>query len=202
MKKSKSEHQAEQRKIAGLIQAQEDKIREMKEKLAEMRRQLDPEKVKDYRFEGPWEETVALSQLFGKHKELIIIHNMGHHCPYCTLWADGFNGFLKHIEDRTAFAIESMDSPETQREFSAERGWKFKMVSSRSNTFRKDMGYGKTKSNLAPGISAFRKDRDGSIVRVSHAQLGPGDNFCSLWDLFDMLPDSNPNWRAKFSYFK
>jgi predicted dithiol-disulfide oxidoreductase (DUF899 family) len=174
----------------------------MKQKLAELRRQMDPQKVKDYRFEGPWGESISLSQLFGKQKELIVIHNMGHQCPYCTLWADEFSGILKHIEDRAAFVVESMDPPETQREFSADRGWKFKMVSSRSSTFRKDMGYGKSKSSLVPGLSVFRKERDGSIVRVSDTQFGPGDNFCSLWDLFDMLPDSNSNWRAKFSYFK
>lgn len=198
----KSAPSADQKKIASLIRASEDKIREAKEKLATLRRQLEPKKVKNYRFEGPWGEPISLDQLFGKHKELIVIHNMGNECPYCTLWADGFNGMLKHIEDRVAFVVESMDEPETQRGFQADRGWKFKMVSSRSNSFRKDMGYGKNKSNLAPGMSAFRKERDGSIVRVSDTAFGPGDNFCALWDLFDMLPDSNPNWRAKLSYFK
>jgi predicted dithiol-disulfide oxidoreductase (DUF899 family) len=158
--------------------------------------------VKDYRFEGPWGETVALSQLFGKHNELIVIHNMGTGCPYCTLWADGFNGMYHHITDRASFVIESMDDPETQRNFHADRGWKFQMVSSRANSFRKDMGYGKSKSSLAPGMSVFKKERDGTIVRVSHTGFGPGDNFCSLWDLFDMLPDSQPNWRVKFDYIK
>ncbi len=193
---------AEQKKIAGLVRAQEDKIREMKSKLAEMRRQLKPAKVKDYRFEGPWGEPVALSQLFGQHKELIVIHNMGTHCPYCTLWADGFNGILKHIENRAAFVVESMDPSDVQLKFASDRGWKFRMISSRTSSFRKDMGYGKTRASVEPGMSVFRKERDGSITRVSDTSFGPGDNFCPLWDLIDMLPDSQPNWHAKFSYLR
>ncbi len=37
-------------------------------------------------------------EMFGDKKQLLLIHNMGQGCRYCTLWADGFNGFLKHLE--------------------------------------------------------------------------------------------------------
>ena len=36
-------------------------------------------------------------------RDLIVIHNMGASCPYCTLWADGFNGIYDHLADRAAF---------------------------------------------------------------------------------------------------
>ena len=50
--------------------------------------------VEDVVFEsevGP----VRLSELFGEHDDLVIIHNMGASCRYCTLWADGFSGYLR-----------------------------------------------------------------------------------------------------------
>ena len=37
--------------------------------------------------------------MFGEHDMLLLIHNMGQGCRYCTLWADGFTGFC-HIWNR------------------------------------------------------------------------------------------------------
>jgi hypothetical protein len=39
-----------------------------------------------------------------------------------------------------------------------------------------------------PGISVFKKDRN-SVVRVSDSALHPGDDFCALWHIFDLLPE-------------
>ena len=40
----------------------------------------------------------TLLDLFGDRDTLLAIHNMGQGCRYCTLWADGFNGLLPHLE--------------------------------------------------------------------------------------------------------
>ncbi|HJT09252.1 MAG TPA: DUF899 family protein, partial [Candidatus Nitrosotalea sp.] len=58
------------------------------------------EQVNDYELLDSENRKVNLSKLFGKKKDLIIVHNMGKTCPYCTMWADGFNGLLPHLEDR------------------------------------------------------------------------------------------------------
>jgi len=60
---------------------------------------------------------------------------MGRSCPYCTMWADGFNGVLDHLEDRAAFALVSPDTPLAQRKFAGSRGWKFKMVLEQGDQF-------------------------------------------------------------------
>src|SRR6516164_9513796 len=80
-----------------------------------------------------------ISDLRGKIRELQ--HSaepqavMGASCPYCTLWADGFNGLLPHIENRAAFVVASPDDPQAQEKFKASRGWRFPMVSHRDSTF-------------------------------------------------------------------
>jgi predicted dithiol-disulfide oxidoreductase (DUF899 family) len=50
-----------------------------------------------------------------------------------------------------------------------------------------------------PGVSVFKKGR-GRIVRVSDASLGPGDDFCTAWHLFDLLPEGPNDWGPMYRY--
>ncbi len=93
----------------------------------------------------------------------------------------------------------SPDSPEVQREFAASRGWRFRMVSSQGDTFTEDMGF-LMKEGYWPGVSAFRRDPDGQIFRVSRSFFGPGDDFCSVWPLFDLLEGCAGEWEPKYQY--
>lgn len=71
--------------------------------------------------------TVRLSDLFGRHEDLMVVHNMGSSCPGCTLWADGYNGVHHHVVTRAAFVVSSPDPPDVQEAFAASRGWRFLM---------------------------------------------------------------------------
>lgn len=156
------------------------------------------EQVNDYEFLGPENQKINLSLLFGLKKDLILIHNMGKTCPYCTMWADGFNGLLPHLEDRATFVVSSPDEPATQKEFANSRRWKFQMVSTRGTSFAKDMGFEKD-GMPQPGVSVFYKDGE-KIIRVGHDNFGPGDRYCPTFPLFDLLKDGTNNWQAKFKY--
>jgi predicted dithiol-disulfide oxidoreductase (DUF899 family) len=177
--------------LRGEITALRDRMRVLQES-------VEPEAVEDYRFatiDGP----VRLSALFGDKPHLFVIHNMGRSCPNCTLWADGFNGVLQHLEDRAGFVVASPDDPETQREFAAARGWHFRLVSHRGSSFAADMGYRSADGGWLPGVSVFRRDGE-AIVRVSDTGLCPGDDFCAVWHLFDLLPEGRGGWHPKFHY--
>ena len=156
------------------------------------------EQVNDYEFLGSENQKVNLSQLFGKKNDLILIHNMGKTCPYCTMWADGFNGLLPHLENRATFVVSSPDEPATQKEFANSRGWKFQMVSTRGTSFAKDMGFEKD-GMPQPGVSVFYKNGD-KITRVGYDDFGPGDRYCPTFPFFDLLKDGPNNWQAKFKY--
>ena len=158
------------------------------------------DEVPDYELHTSGGRPVKLSKLFGKKRELILIHNMGVSCPYCTMWADGFNGLLPHLADRAAFVVESPDRPATQKKFAAGRKWNFDMVSSLGTTFRKDSGFEGRDGSPQPGVSVFVKKGRGKIFRVSSSNFGPGDNYCVTWDLFDLLPGGAGKWMAKFKY--
>jgi predicted dithiol-disulfide oxidoreductase (DUF899 family) len=154
--------------------------------------------VADYEFRT-LQGSVRLSELFGDHDDLMVVHNMGISCPGCTLWADGYNGVHHHVITRTAFAVSSPDPPEVQQKFAASRGWKFPMVSHMGTTFAADMGYRSEKGAWRPGISVFKRVGN-RILRVSDARWSPGDDFCTVWHFFDMLPDGAAGWSPKIQY--
>jgi len=172
-------------------------ISELRNKMRELQSAIEPEIIQDYEF-STLSGTVKLSDLFADKNTLFIVHNMGTGCPYCTLWADGFNGILGHLEDRAAFVMSTPDAPDKQQRFAESRDWKFRMISHQGTTFAEDMGY-KGEDHWLPGVSVFQK-LNGQVVRVSDASFGPGDDFCSIWQFCDLLPEGADGWQPKFKY--
>jgi predicted dithiol-disulfide oxidoreductase (DUF899 family) len=167
-------------------------IAAIRERMRETLATVEPEQVRDYDFSDT-EGSVHLSQLFGDHDDLIVIHNMGVACPNCTLWADGYNGIHQHVVTRAGFVVTSPDRPAVQKRFAESRGWKFPMVSHVGSTFAADMGYVSDSGGWMPGVSVFRREGD-AIVRVSDTGFSPSDDFCTLWHFFDLLPGGIGEW--------
>ena len=168
-----------------------------------LKQKINNEVIDDYELKST-SGNVKLSELFGDQEDLIVIHNMGKSCQYCTMWADGLNGLIGHIGSRAALAMVSPDSPDVQREFADGRKWKFKMISGEGTTFIEDMGFkyeGEDgQSWWMPGLSTFRKNADGSIKRIGMDMFGPGDFYNGAWHMFDLLDGGTGEWQPKFSY--
>jgi predicted dithiol-disulfide oxidoreductase (DUF899 family) len=182
------------------VRAAYERIEAERDRLAELQRQMPPEPVPDYELVGSDGSPVRLYELFGESDDLIVVHNMGRGCAYCTLWADGFNGVYEHLASRAPFVVSSPDAPEVQTAFAAERGWRFPMVSTAQSTFTHDMGYYVEGEGYWPGYSVFRRAEDGSVTRVAKDFFGPGDLYCSVYHLFARLPDGGEGWRPRLRY--
>ena len=180
------------------LKSMRKQITKLREDMRKVQAGIAPEPVAEYSFETA-KGAVSLDGLFGDAKELIVIHNMGMGCNYCTLWADGYNGLYPHLANRAAFAVVTPDAPAKQAAFAKSRGWQFPMVSDSGSSFAADMGYTGEKGGRTPGISVFQK-RGKSVVRVSDTGEGPYDDFCALWHLFDMLPEGAKGWQPRVSY--
>jgi predicted dithiol-disulfide oxidoreductase (DUF899 family) len=180
------------------IERLEEELVEQYTRLAELKRRMPREPVKDYELLG-WSGPVKLAALFGEKSDLIVIHNMGKGCRYCTLWADGFNGVAQHLSNRAGFVVCSPDSTEIQKEFAASRGWRFPMVSGKDSTFTRDMGF-RTERSWMPGVSTFHREPDGRIVRVARAGFGPFDPFCSAWHLIGLTAGGVNEWEPQYEY--
>jgi predicted dithiol-disulfide oxidoreductase (DUF899 family) len=182
---------------AGKLAEYRSQIADIRAKMRRTQEAIEPEEVEDYEFAAP-EGKVRLSALFGGKDTLIVIHNMGTSCVYCTMWADGFNGVYEHLRDRASFVLSSPDTLERQQSFAAGRGWRFPMVSTLGTTFAEDMGYCPD-GHTMPGVSIFKR-RASKILRVADTSFAPGDDFCAVWHLFDLLPEGAAGWPPKFTY--
>ncbi|OGC93269.1 MAG: hypothetical protein A2142_06550 [candidate division Zixibacteria bacterium RBG_16_48_11] len=169
------------------------------EQLGKLKQQLPKEEVRNYTFKTWSDKPVRLSQLFGNKKDLILVHNMGKRCRYCTMWADGFNGVRDHLENRAGFVVNSPDPPAVQKKFATGRSWKFKMVSSYGKSFNRDLGFEGDKKDPRPGVSTFYK-KNGKIYRIRFASFGEGDSFCAVWHFLDLLADGRNGWEPKYKY--
>lgn len=179
------------------IEVQEQKVRAETAKLLEMHRNSKGHKIEDYMLETAV-GLKPLSSFFVGKSELILIHNMGKKCVYCTLWGDGLTGFTPHLQNRASLLMVNGDDVITQTEFAKSRGWNFPMASSGKSPLAKDLGFHDNGSDQ-PGVSILVRDDKGQLWQKTSAMFGPGDIFCSLWSFVGMLP-SNLDWAPKYKY--
>lgn len=172
----------------------EKEIIEKKKQLTELKKSIQEKSVENYQFTTPDGKPIYLADLFGDKEELIVVHNMGKACSYCTVWADGFIGLYKHIARKASFVLESPDEPSVLGDYAAERHWTFPVVSSNGSSFKEDIGFAKGKQYM-PGVTVFRRDENGGIYQGARAFFGPGDDFCAVWPFFDLLPSGYEDYR-------
>lgn len=181
------------------IQQLEKQIFELKQQLAGLHRDNPSSEVPNYEFSVQGGKT-SLSELFETKDKLLLIHNMGQGCRYCTLWADGFNGFLPHLEDALSVVLVSKDAPDLQRQFANSRGWRFRLASHGGGDYIKEQTAMDGAENY-PGAVLYEK-RDGRVYRKNSAVFGPGDNFCSAWDLLSLAGLDASTWTPQYQYWK
>lgn len=176
----------------------EREIFELTAKLNELRRQSTGQEIKNYTFQtlnGP----VSLLDLFGDREQLLLIHNMGQGCRYCTLWADGLNGFVPHLESVMALTLVSKDTPEIQRQFANSRGWRFSVASHGGGDYIQEQTVMQGADNM-PGAVLYER-RGEQIFRKNSCVFGPGDLYCSIWNLLGMAGIGEANWTPQFKYW-
>lgn len=176
------------------IKLRQREVMEAKHRLREAIAAYEPEPVEDWTLHGLNGCAVKLSRLFGGKRELLMIHNMGRACNYCSLWGDAMKGIAPHLMQRCGFVLCSNDPPEVIKAFREVRGWDFPCVSGHETGFARAMGYADDEDNPLPGVSALHMKPDGSIVRTGHMAFGPGDDFCAVWPLLDLIKDGKGDW--------
>lgn len=143
---------------------------------------------------------VTLRELFAGKQDLLVIHNMGKRCVYCTLWADELSGIAHHVMDRCGLVLTTPDDPATAGQFARGRRWNFPVASTMGTSFVKDLGFEDKDGDVLPGVTSMTLGADGKPVRVRSAQFGPGDNFCALWHFLDLLPGGAKGWVPRYGY--
>ena len=180
-------------------EALERELYEKALKLAELRKAGPATPVRDYVFQTTTGET-SLSELFGDRDRLLAIHNMGEGCRYCTLWADGINGILPHLEDAFSVVLFSKDPPETQRRMAMNRGWKFRTASHAGGIYLAEQSVTDDGGNH-PGAVIYEKNGD-TVVRRGSTNFGPGDLYSPMWHFLSLAGIGASDWTPQYNYWK
>ena len=181
------------------IEDLEDQLARLVERLNGMRRVASGREVPNYTFQTLTGE-VCLGDLFAAQDKLLAIHNMGQGCRYCTLWADGINGFLPHLESAMAVVLLSKDDPQTQRGFANARGWRFRLASHMGGDYIREQSTLPGHNNM-PGAVLYEK-KNGKIRRKNAVVFGPGDIFCSAWHFLALAGHGEDDWTPQYSYWR
>ena len=181
------------------IRELEMKIYEMGQELHDLRKAQTPEEVPNYEFQT-LEGSASLLDLFGERDTLLVIHNMGQGCRYCTLWADGINAFLPHLETAMSVVLVSRDAPALQRRMANERGWRFRMASHGGGDYIREQTSEPGQGN-APGVASYRREGE-RILKLGSSSFGPGDQYCSIWHLLSLAGLGAEEWTPQYNYWK
>lgn len=187
--------------------AKEKEFTRLREELARERRALPWMKVeKDYVFDAP-DGKVTLGDLFDGKGQLIVQHFMfgpdwNEGCPSCSFWTDNFNGIDVHLAHRdTAFVLVSRGPIDRLEAYRNRMGWNLRWVSSLGNDFNFDFavsfppdeqapaynfGTIKPHGQEGPGLSAFRRDDDGTIYRTYSTYARGLDPMNGAYQLLDI----------------
>lgn len=177
----------------------EAQIFELTQKLTALRKANPPEEIPNYPFttlNGP----TTLLDLFGDQQRLLVIHNMGQGCRFCTLWADGFNGLLSHLESAMAVVLVSRDEPELQRRFANSRDWRFQLASHGGGNYIQEQSVVSGAANM-PGAVIYERQGE-QIYRKNACVFGPGDLYCSMWSLLALAGMGEAEWVPQFRYWQ
>ncbi len=182
-----------------------EKIVELEQKLYAMTLELNTLKkeaahvaVPNYTF-TTLEGEVSLLELFADKSKMLLIHNMGQGCRYCTLWGDGLSPFLPHLESAVSVVMVSQDEPPLQRRFANSRGWRFRWASHGGGAYIQEQSAVAGQNNY-PGVVGYERDGD-QIYRTNSSPFGPGDLYCSLWNLLGVVGLDESNFTPQYNYW-
>ena len=153
------------------IEELEKELYEKTLQLHELKKHAERVEVRNYSFQTLTGK-VTLNDLFAGQDTLLMIHNMGQGCRYCTVWADGINAFLPHLETAMSVVLVSRDDPALQRRMANERGWRFRTASHGGGDYIREQSTEPEQGN-APGVVCYQRV-DGKILRLGGSSFGPG----------------------------
>jgi predicted dithiol-disulfide oxidoreductase (DUF899 family) len=187
-----------------LLEAEKELTRRSDE-LARQRQQLPWVAIeKDYRFQtedGP----ASLIDLFGGRSQLLVQHMMFPGCPSCASVADGYNGFVVHLEHHdVAVVAVSRYRIEELTAFKRRMGWSFPYVSSFGSDFNFDFEVADADAERglppyegvpsadepprdAAGMSAFALE-DGVVYHTYSAYARGTDVLWGMYQWLDRAP--------------
>ena len=207
----------------------EIELRRQVEAVAEQRRRLPlgGEVPTDYEFDE-WDASanaprhVRLSDLFEDGQDSLFVYSFMFRpgdkglplegpCPLCTSIIDGIDGALRHITQRTNFAVVTKAPIDAFRAHGHARGWRnARLLSSEHNNYNRDYQAESPEEQYAMATVFTR--RDGRMHHVWSSELWfvpaePGQNprdvdfMWPMWAVLDRTPEGRgTDWLPDLTY--
>ena len=153
----------------GLLQ-QEKELTRRSDELAQQRQSLPWVRIdKDYRFETE-QGKASLPDLFGGRSQLLVYHFMfgpdyKAGCTSCSALADGFNGFVAHLQNHdVAFWAISRAPLAKLQDYRKRMGWTFPWASSQGDDFNFDFNVAFTEEQMRQKKVDYNYERSGHAM--------------------------------------
>jgi predicted dithiol-disulfide oxidoreductase (DUF899 family) len=163
----------------GLLEAEKELTRRGDE-LSRRRQELPWVRVdKDYRFETE-EGSASLAGLFKGRSQLLVYHFMfgpdyTAGCPSCSAIADGFDGFVVHLENHdVAFSAVSRAPLAKLQAFKQRMGWTFPWASSLERDFNFDFNVSVTEEQQRKGGVEYNYERSAQALDATPEAAAKG----------------------------
>ncbi|HYZ79576.1 MAG TPA: thioredoxin family protein [Gaiellaceae bacterium] len=167
-----------------LLEAEKELTRRSDE-LARKRQELPWVRIdKDYRFETD-EGSASLADLFRGRSQLLVYHFMfgpeyTAGCPACSAIADGFDGFVVHLENHDVAMTAISRAPLAKLQgYKRRMGWTFPWASSLDSDFNFDFRVSVTEEQQRGGLVEYNyEERD--LRPALEVREGPVAEFAAM----------------------
>ena len=212
------EESAAYRNVRDELQRAEMALRDQRERVAALRRELPLDTVvADQAFEEIGDGArvpVRLSELFvDPAKPLVLMHFMygkkqAKPCPMCTMWADGYDGVVHHLRERVNFAVLVAGDAAVFDAYGRSRGWRaIRAVSAADSDLKRRLGFEEADGAQWPGLSVFVRRADGTLVHAYSQSAWYGgeeyrgmDLLSPVWNFLDLTPAGRGDWMPRRTY--
>jgi predicted dithiol-disulfide oxidoreductase (DUF899 family) len=186
-------------------------LMQQREAVAVLRRDLPPGPVaQDYVFDEVGGQ-ISLDELVGD-RPLVIYHfmfggPMAAPCPGCSMWADGWNAVVEHIDQNVDFAMVSQGMAAENVELATGHDWQnLRWLSAAENSFKLDYGSADAEGNQWPFITVFERDGDGVRLSYSASAHISGDHWrgvdllSPVWHVLDLTRQGRGEFMPSLDY--
>ena len=192
-------------------------LRDQAESVAALRRSLPLDSViEDEDFEEVRDGervTVKLSELFDDDsKPLLLMQFMygkaqSSPCPMCSMWADGYDGAIPHMQQRMNFVVLVAGDPAAFEAYARSRGWRnLRVVSAGQSDLKRRLGFESEDGAQQSGATVVVK-RNGKLIHSYSVCAFFGeegfrgmDLLSPVWNFFDLTPDGRGEFFPSKSY--
>ena len=184
--------ETESRRLEACCREKERLAVTLSTEIGALRRQQKWLPIKNYKLRSTMGSTF-IRNLLHPPRPLLVIHNMGVTCSFCTVYADGLNGIFSYLTNFVDPILVSPDFPQILEGFSRSRNWKFPVFSIAGTTLSTDSGFACESNNLLPGLLVV--EMAGKELHVTAKYVfEPGDHFSPLWPILSMTGINTSGW--------